>query len=128
PLRVGLPAAVLGVHVVGCGLSDQAAAAALSGARMSVFTPQLAPEALPPGAPKKNGRGRRSSPLTWRWGDRLALAAAWIAGLGLCLIAASIVLYMGYRGIQYLRPGLLFSRPAPGTSQKQTGGILDPIL
>jgi len=95
---------------------------------MSVFTRQPTPATLPPGAPKKSGRGRRSSPLTWRWGDRLALAAAWIAGLGLCLIAAAIVLYMGYRGIQYLRPGLLFSRPAPGLSQNQTGGFLDPIL
>ena len=95
---------------------------------MSAFTPQLAPEGLPPGAPKKSGRGRRSSPLTWRWGDRLALAAAWIAGLGLCLIAAAIVLYMAYRGIQYLRPNLLFSRPAAGTQQSQTGGFLDPLL
>jgi phosphate transport system permease protein len=74
------------------------------------------------------GPGRRSSPLGWRWIDRLALALAWIAGIGLCLIAGAIVVYMGVRGIQYLRPGLLFSRPAFGTSQAETGGFLDPVL
>jgi len=75
-----------------------------------------------------SGRGRRSSPWTWRWGDRLVLLCAWAAGLGLCLIAAAIVLYMGYRGIEYLRPGLLFARPAISTSQSHTGGILDPLI
>jgi phosphate transport system permease protein len=66
--------------------------------------------------------------MTWRWGDRLALAFAWVAGIGLCVIAAAIVLYMGYRGIQYLRPNLLFQRPALGAQQKETGGFLDPLL
>jgi phosphate transport system permease protein len=74
------------------------------------------------------GRGRRSSPTTWRWGDRLALGFAWFAGIGLCLIAAAIVLYMGYRGVEYLRPKLLFSRPSISTSQSGTGGFLDPLL
>jgi phosphate transport system permease protein len=78
--------------------------------------------------PRHTGRGRRSSPLSWRWGDRLALACAWIAGIGLCAIAAAIVIYMGVRGIQYLRPSLLVSRPAVGTSQSETGGFLDPLL
>ncbi len=72
--------------------------------------------------------GRRSSPLTWRWGDRAVLACAWIVGVGLCLIAAAIVLYMGFRGIQYLRPGLLFSRPQTSASQAGSGGFLDPLL
>jgi phosphate transport system permease protein len=81
-----------------------------------------------PQRPAKPGPGRRSSPMSWRWGDRLALAFAWIAGIGLCVIAAAIVLYMGYRGIEYLRPKLLFSRPAVGTSQSDTGGFLDPLL
>ncbi len=92
---------------------------------MSAFAPHLQSGA-PPG--QRSGRGRRSSPLTWRWGDRLVLALAWIAGLGLCLIAGAIVVYMGYRGIQYLRPGLLFSRPAIGPSQSETGGFLDPVI
>jgi phosphate transport system permease protein len=74
------------------------------------------------------GRGRRSSPMTWRWSDRLALGFAWFAGIGLCVIAAAIVLYMGYRGVEYLRPKLLFSRPSISTSQSGTGGFLDPLL
>jgi phosphate transport system permease protein len=71
--------------------------------------------------------GRRSSPLSWRWIDRLALAWAWTAGLLLCAIAGAIVVYMGYRGIQYLRPSLLTERPAVGTAQSETGGFLDPL-
>jgi phosphate transport system permease protein len=73
-------------------------------------------------------RGRGSSMRTWRWSDRLVLLAAWGAGLLLCAITAAIVLYMGYRGIQYLRPSLIFSHPAVGAQQSQTGGFLDPLL
>jgi phosphate transport system permease protein len=73
------------------------------------------------------GRGRRSSPLTWRWVDRIALGLAWAAGLGLCLIAVAIVVYMGYRGLQYLRPSLIGTSPAPEVNQAATGGFLDPI-
>jgi phosphate transport system permease protein len=75
-----------------------------------------------------SARGRRSSPMSWRWRDRLVLALAWIGGIGLCLIAAAIVLYMAYRGIQYVRPKLLFQRPAISTSQSESGGFLDPLL
>ncbi len=78
--------------------------------------------------PMLNGPGRRSSPLSWRWTDRLALALAWGAGLLLCLIAGAIVVYFAVRGIQYLRPSLLFSRPQVGSSQAGTGGFLDPIV
>ncbi|HTR88966.1 MAG TPA: ABC transporter permease subunit [Solirubrobacteraceae bacterium] len=94
---------------------------------MSAHAPplDLDPESLPR---PTSGPGRRSSPMSWRWRDRLVLAAAWIAGLGLCAIAAAIVLYMAFRGIQYLRPGLLLARPAISTSQAQSGGILDPVL
>jgi phosphate transport system permease protein len=90
---------------------------------MSVFAPDLQT-----GPPLSSKRGRRSSPWTWRWGDRLVLLCAWAAGVGLCLIAAAIVIYMGYRGIEYLSPGLLVTRPAISTSQAHTGGILDPLI
>jgi phosphate transport system permease protein len=73
-------------------------------------------------------RGRRSSMRTWRWSDRLVWLAAWVAGLSLCAIAAAILLYMGYRGVQYLRPSLIFSRPQPSTDQAGSGGFLDPLL
>ncbi|HEY2718346.1 MAG TPA: ABC transporter permease subunit [Solirubrobacteraceae bacterium] len=78
--------------------------------------------------PMQGGRGKRSSPLEWRWMDRLALAFAWFAGIGLCLIAAAIVGYMGYRGLEYLRPSLLVQRPSISTSQSGTGGFLDPLI
>ena len=36
---------------------------------------------------------------------------------------------MGYRGIQYLRPGLLvLAGPRSARSQSQSGGFLDPLL
>jgi phosphate transport system permease protein len=66
--------------------------------------------------------------MSWRWGDRLVLAAAWTVGISLCAIAAAIVIYMGYRGIQYLRPGLIFSRPQTSADQAGSGGFLDPLL
>ncbi|HXR28277.1 MAG TPA: ABC transporter permease subunit [Solirubrobacteraceae bacterium] len=88
----------------------------------------LAPAPAGQPTPMTTGPGRRSSPLSWRWTDRIALVSAWLAGLGLCAIAAAIVGYMGYRGIQYLRPDLLFSRPAVSTSQSGSGGFLDPLL
>lgn len=78
--------------------------------------------------PSNPRRGRGSSMRTWRWSDRLLLLAAWGAGLTLCAIAAAIVLYMGYRGIQYLRPGLIFSRPQASLTQAGSGGFLDPLI
>jgi phosphate transport system permease protein len=94
---------------------------------MTVLASSQQPAGLPAGMQPASGHGRRSSPLSWRWIDRLALAWAWTAGIALCLIAGAIVVYMGYRGIQYLRPSLLAERPAVGTSQAETGGFLDPI-
>jgi phosphate transport system permease protein len=81
-----------------------------------------------PASGPRAGRGRRSSPLTWRWRDRAALVFAWGAGLALCAIAAAIVIYMGYRGIQYLSPKLLTARPSVSTSQAGNGGFLDPLV
>lgn len=81
----------------------------------------------PASEPMSSGRGRRSSPLSWRWRDRLALLFAWAAGVALCLIAGAIVVYLGYRGLEYLRPSLLFSHPAASTSQSGSGGFLDPL-
>ncbi len=75
-----------------------------------------------------SGRGRGSSMRTWRWSDRLVWLAAWGAGLSLCVVAAAILLYMGFRGIQYLRPELIFSRPQASLDQAGSGGFLDPLL
>ena len=73
-------------------------------------------------------RGRRSSPGSWRWSDRIVLVLAWAVGLGLCAVAASIVIYMGVRGLQYLSPELVFSHPQVSPSQAGSGGFLDPLL
>jgi len=66
--------------------------------------------------------------MSWRWIDRLVLAAAWAAGIGLCIVAGAIVIYMGFRGIQFLRPSLIFSRPQISGSQSGSGGFLDPLV
>lgn len=52
---------------------------------------------------------------------------AWAAGILLCLIAAAIVIYMLFRGLQYLSVSLLTSHPEVGLDQSKTGGFLDPI-
>jgi len=92
---------------------------------MSVYAPSYQAE---DGPRMVRGPGRRSSPWGWRWIDRVALVLAWIAGLGLCAIAGAIVIYMGYRGLEYVRPELLVSRPALSTNQSETGGFLDPLI
>jgi phosphate transport system permease protein len=70
---------------------------------------------------------RRDAVRTWKWSHRLAFLTCWACGIALCLVTVAIVAYMGVRGIQYLNPHLLFSRPQPGIAQSTTGGILDPI-
>jgi phosphate transport system permease protein len=52
---------------------------------------------------------------------------AWAAGILLCLIAGSIVVYMLFRGLQYLSVSLIASHPEVGLDQSKTGGFLDPI-
>jgi phosphate transport system permease protein len=68
------------------------------------------------------------SSSSWRPLDRLGLALCWGAGLLLCVLAAAIVLYMAYRGLQYLRPELLWQRPLSDSDQSRSGGFLDPLL
>jgi phosphate transport system permease protein len=86
------------------------------------------PAEHPDPAPPSPTRGRGSSMWEWRIRDQIVLVAAWVAGLGLCLVTGAIVIYMGVRGFQYLRPDLLVSRPLVSTSEAGTGGFLDPLL
>jgi phosphate transport system permease protein len=79
---------------------------------------------LPPLRPAPRGDPIRS----WKWSHRLAFLTCWACGLALCAVTAAIVIYMGARGIQYLNPELLFTRPTPGLQQHTTGGILDPVI
>ncbi len=81
----------------------------------------------PTEAPRPS-RGRRSSMREWRLLDRAIYLAAWAAGLGLCLLAGAIVVYMGVRGIQYLRPELLATHPRIAEDGTVSGGFLDPLI
>jgi phosphate transport system permease protein len=73
------------------------------------------------------GRLRTAHRESWSLGDMIGVAAAWGAGLLLCLIAAAIVVYMMFRGLQYLSLDQLTSHPLPGLDQSKTGGFFDPI-
>jgi phosphate transport system permease protein len=74
------------------------------------------------------GRLRTAHRESWSLGDLIGVAAAWAAGIGLCLVAAAIVIYMMFRGLQYLSIDEMFSHPLPGLDQSESGGFLDPIL
>jgi phosphate transport system permease protein len=73
------------------------------------------------------GRVRSAGGDSWSLGDKIGLAAAWGAGILLCLIAAAIVLYMLFRGLQYLSLEMIFSHPQAGLDQTKSGGFLDPL-
>lgn len=80
----------------------------------------------PPTPPRK--RRRSESISSWRLVDRVAYVCCWLAGGLLCLIAATIVLYMLVKGLQELDLGLLTTHPQPGLDQAKSGGFLDPII
>jgi phosphate transport system permease protein len=56
------------------------------------------------------------------------LVAAWIAGVGLCLIAGAIIVFLAVQGLRYLNPSLLVTSPTVSVDQSQSGGFLDPII
>jgi len=92
---------------------------------MSTYDTTAAPPPVPP-APSYGPE--REVGDAWSIWDRIGVALAWIAGIGLCLIAAAILIYMLIRGIQFLKPEMLVSHPLPGLGQEGTGGFLDPII
>jgi phosphate transport system permease protein len=69
----------------------------------------------------------RDSAASWPLMDRVGLACCWAAGLSLALIAAAIVLYMGWKGLSQLKPSLLVSHPTGDVDQSKAGGFLDPL-
>ncbi len=87
-------------------------------------TAQLAPEPSGPAVV----RPPRETPASWPLIDRLGWLLCWAVGIGLCLIAAAIVLYMLVKGISELHLSLLFEHPAPSLHQNKSGGFLDPIV
>jgi phosphate transport system permease protein len=85
--------------------------------------------AVPPGlAVPPRRRGRRSSLRSWRITDQVVFVLAWAAGLGLCLIAGAIVVFLAVQGLRYLDPGLLVRSPSAAVDQSQSGGFLDPLI
>ena len=69
----------------------------------------------------------RRSEESWSRGDKVGVAMAWAAGILLCVLAAAIVGYMFFRGLQYLSLSLLATHPLPSLDQTKSGGFLDPI-
>jgi phosphate transport system permease protein len=64
----------------------------------------------------------------WRRSDRLFVALCWATGILLCLIAGALVLYMLFRGLQYVSLELLTTHPVVDLDQSKTGGFLDPLI
>jgi phosphate transport system permease protein len=83
-----------------------------------------APLATPPAPPSRLGELRDRL----RHADRLWIGLCWTAGISLCVIAGALVVYMLFRGLQYLRLDLLFTHPVADLNQSKSGGFLDPIL
>ena len=72
-------------------------------------------------------RAPRERTSAWPLIDRVGYWLCWAVGIGLCLVALAIVLFMLVKGISYLRVSLLVNSPAPSQIQSQSGGFLDPI-
>ena len=70
----------------------------------------------------------RESSASWPLADRIGLACCWAAGIALIVVAAVIIGYMAFKGVQYLRPELLFSRPEVAVDQSRSGGFFDPLV
>jgi len=87
-------------------------------------TAELAPAPPSGSAISRAPRERTSS---WPLADRVGYWLCWGVGIGLCLIALAIVLFMLVKGIAYLQPSLLVHHPASSEVQSQSGGFLDPI-
>ncbi len=85
----------------------------------------LAPATLRPPAPV---RPPRETTRSWPLADRIGYALCWATGIGLCLIAAAIVIFMFVKGISYLHLSMFVTSPAPSLRQTQSGGFSDPVI
>lgn len=73
-------------------------------------------------------RPPRDTTASWPLVDRLGYWLCWATGIGLCLIAVGIVLYMFLKGVSYLNLDLFLQSPAASVHENQTGGFLDPLI
>jgi phosphate transport system permease protein len=85
-----------------------------------------------PATPGRAPQPRRSAPRdswrSWPLVDQIGYLLCWAAGVFLCLVAAAILIFMAVKGVQYLRPELLFESPTASPDQSGSGGFLDPII
>lgn len=81
-----------------------------------------------PPIPVPSATAPRDSVSSWPLRDRIGYFCAWGAGLLLIAIAATIVIYMAYRGAQYFDVSLFFESPNSETDQSKSGGIKDPLI
>jgi phosphate transport system permease protein len=72
-------------------------------------------------------RAPRTRTSSWPLIDRIGYWLSWTVGIGLCLVALAIVVFMAVKGLSYLRLSLLVTSPAPSVIQSASGGFLDPI-
>jgi phosphate transport system permease protein len=70
----------------------------------------------------------RQGVSSWPLLDRVCYWMCWAVGIGLCLIALGILLFMFVKGFAYLRLSLFVSSPSPSLHQSQSGGFSDPII
>jgi phosphate transport system permease protein len=94
---------------------------------MASYGSEIGQGAMVPPASAFRATGKRDSIGSWPLVDRVAYALCWTVGIGLCVVAGAIVLFMLVKGISYLRPSLLLEHPSPSQSQTSSGGFLDPI-
>src|SRR5262245_40573835 len=81
-----------------------------------------------PALPAAYAPPHRSAEEAWSTVDRLLVIGAWVAGIGVCVITLSIVIFMAIKGLQFLDLSLLTSHPETSLDQAKSGGFLDPIL
>lgn len=93
-----------------------------------------------PSMPRPELPWRRQKPLLsddeivpWSLGDKMGLAAAWAAGILLCVIAGSIMIYMLVKGLQYINIDAIGQSPIVGSTtetgaESTGGGYKDPIF
>jgi phosphate transport system permease protein len=83
---------------------------------------------MPPRPSVAVQRPGRESTRSWPLADRLSYWLCWATGVGLCLIAAWIVVYMMVKGLGFLKLSMLVSSPKPEITQQGSGGFSDPIV
>ena len=91
----------------------------------SVAAPAPPTPAAPPPA---HDKGPADTSAAWQLSDRIGLAVCWAFGLLFCAIAAAIVVYLLVKGIQYVRPEMLWTPSKQGFSEAESGGFSDALI